>query len=78
METEKPTITVEHGLPIPVYNNAYPWNSMGVGDSFFVAGKKPSGMSGVKRYQTDRYGFKYTCRTVMEGGVKGTRVWRTE
>jgi hypothetical protein len=56
----------------------YPWESLAVGDSFFVEGKSIVGVSAQAVNRTKRHGDKYTCRSVIEGGVPGVRVWRVE
>lgn len=60
-------VKIEKGIPLANKwkgRNAYPWDQMEVGDSFFVAGKaKPTYTRADKRF---------TLRTV-DGGV---RVWR--
>lgn len=70
---------IEKGVPVP--NTAkgggrvphYPFAAMGVGDSFFVAGKTAATFSGTVAGWALRHNVKFMCRTV-DGGV---RVWRT-
>lgn len=54
----------------------YPFSTMPVGASFFVAGKTQSGVSAAATISAKRSGRKFATRGVTEGGVKGVRVWR--
>jgi len=67
---------IEQNIPLPdrVHgpNRVYPFNALGIGDSFFVPHQKPSIGSAMDAYQK-RHGVKLTRR--QEG--TGTRVWRT-
>jgi hypothetical protein len=74
---------VESGIPMPTPTygggaNVYPWNDMGIGDSFFVAtdGSKRanSRVGSAASQRSRRVGHRFAVRTV-EGGV---RVWRVE
>lgn len=72
---------IESGVPVPApernvktRNSKYPWNSMQVGDSFFVADFTTKGFAGTVYSAGKRSGRKFTVRA-MDGGV---RVWRTE
>jgi hypothetical protein len=78
-------IEIDKGIPMPPGNNPgrgrkriYPWQGMEVGDSFFVAGKKHTNITGALSYRTKRFGYRYACRLGIEGGIAGIRVWRTE
>jgi hypothetical protein len=53
----------------------YPLNAMAVGDSFFVPGAKSSEFGTKAHVRANIIGRKVTTRTVVEGGVKGVRVW---
>lgn len=55
----------------------YPFSTMPVGGFFFVPRKTSTQLTGAARYQgkKDR---KFAMRSVVEGGVSGTRVWRME
>ena len=60
-------------LPPQIWaTSMYPFDGMLVGDSFF----KPGLQCAAAYYQ--KGGRKYTVRTVVEGGVKGVRVWRVK
>lgn len=74
-------IRIDKNVPIPRQRAKYPFRSMGVGDSFFVA----LGPSDVVRVAQTRLTNSaqnalgagcYTVRQVVENGVKGVRVWR--
>lgn len=67
---------VEKNIPIPDKRRKriYPWDSLSVGDSFFVAGGDLNGLCSAAGYRMKTRAEKYTCRQ-SEGGV---RVWRTE
>lgn len=57
----------------------YPFDKMGVGDSFFVAGavgKDRDTLRSSASSRGKRHGMKFTTRTVTEDGVKGVRIWR--
>ena len=73
-------IEIEAHIPVPPVNNnpkkqrncKYPWHSMQVGDSFFVADFTVSSFCSTAYSAGRRHGKKYTLRS-MDGGV---RVWR--
>lgn len=77
MEFDKnvPIPKAEYGRP-----NATNWSQMQIGDSHFFANNENTGNT--KRSTIGnamiREGFKYVTRSVVEDGVKGIRVWRTE
>lgn len=72
-------------IPIPKKRHPgrrakYPFRVMRAGDSFFVPNMKAhtvyqAAKNAAKR---DSRGLKFVVRTTVEGGVAGTRVWRTE
>jgi hypothetical protein len=69
---------IEHNLPIPPRAKfggrkpKYQLGDLNVGDSVFVPQMRPS-----TGYWCQKLNAKYTTRSVEQGGVKGTRVWRT-
>lgn len=67
-------IQITKGVPTPSGRKAkYPFRDMEVGDSFFAPGSSVIGMHGcARRYRP----MRFTCRTVIEHGVPGIRVWR--
>ena len=58
----------------------YPFRVMRAGDSFFVPNMKATTLyqAAKNAAKRDGRGFKFVVRTTVEGGVAGTRVWRTE
>lgn len=65
---------IEKGVPVPVIAEPvrYPFESMQVGDSFFVEGGVLTRLCNAHGRAGRRMGRKFTARKV-EGGV---RVWR--
>lgn len=74
-------IDIEHGIPIPDPQQGrmlkYPWESLGVGDSFFVPDVKVSKFATHAWYYGKRHNKKFATRSVIVDGKKGVRVWRT-
>ena len=74
-------IKIETGIPIPKQKGTskYPFQSMKIGDSFFVPNIHVSALSGSMinaRNSMNAPKAKWITRTVTENGVKGVRVWR--
>lgn len=73
-------IKIEKGIPVPETRGVlakYPFSSMEVGDSFFVAASDTGDLSHVRSaasWNAKRHEMKFCTRTV-DGGV---RVWRLE
>lgn len=70
-------LKIEKGVPMPIMANNARWAivaKMEKGDSIFVEGKSPSGVSGQIAYAKRKFNFKFCAR--REGS--GTRVWRIE
>lgn len=68
------TIEITKGLPTPRGRRAkYPFREMEVGDSFFAPGSSVIGIHGCARRHRP---MKFTCRSLVENGVAGIRVWR--
>lgn len=70
---------IEKGIPVPKMTGAgrktkYPFESMEVGDSFFIKDTKVKTISRTCCQHGKRLSRKFASRTV-DGGV---RVWRTE
>jgi hypothetical protein len=71
-------IGIDKDIPIPTddrrngTSSKYPFKSMNIGESFFVAGKKIQNIGYAVTRAKKMYGNDYTARTVI-GGV---RVWR--
>lgn len=66
---------VEKGIPYPAraVSPSYPFSEMEVGDSFFVPRVTLQSLHRTARLHRPR---KFLCRTVIESGVRGFRVWR--
>lgn len=70
-------MTAESNLPIPRHPmRKYPWNDLGLGDSFFVSNTTVERMSSLAARRAKATSRKYTCRTLTENGCVGVRVWR--
>jgi hypothetical protein len=75
------TLSVERGVPLPPKSAdrvIYPFGDMKIGDSFFAAGIAINRVSSAASLHGQRHGGRWTCRTVTEDGVRGTRCWRYE
>jgi hypothetical protein len=69
-------ISITKGLPTPHRGRAkYPFRDMEVGDSFFAPRASVIGLHGCARRHRPK---RFTCRSLVENGVGGVRVWRTE
>lgn len=72
-------IKVDKGIPIPERPRKggghkryrYPWDSMEIGDSFFIEGGSATASMNVPSRLIDK-GWRFSVRTI-EGGV---RIWR--
>jgi hypothetical protein len=68
-------ITIDMDVPVPQVDHSrgtpYPWKTLQLGQSFFAPVSQVSSTN-----WSHKTGFKYTIRSVEEGGVKGVRVWR--
>ena len=71
---------IESDIPLPgkgwKTGLAATLRAMQSGQSAFVAGTSMSNLSGRIADVSKRIGAKFSCRTVVENGVKGVRVWR--
>lgn len=71
---------IESDIPVPGKGKATgltaTLRAMQPGQSAFVTQTTMSNMSGRIANASTRNGGKYTCRTVVENGVKGVRIWR--
>jgi hypothetical protein len=69
-------ISITKGLPTPHRGRAkYPFRDMEVGDSFFAPGASVIGLHGCARRHRPK---RFTCRSLVENGVGGVRVWRIQ
>lgn len=88
----KREIVIEEGIPLPTKSVSrkpeYPFQSMEVGHSFFIAGGNQNTIhSAINRYRKSEKGLgkEFSLRTVHEvvkgqedlGEQEGIRVWRT-
>ena len=68
------TIEITKGVPAPRGRKSkYPFRDMDVGDSFFAPGSSVIGIHGCARRHRP---MRFTCRSVVENGIAGIRVWR--
>lgn len=70
---------IQPAIPLPkargFLKRKYPWLEMKVGDSFLV--QKSQHKFGNSVWNAEqRYGLKFSTRSVMINGVKCVRVWR--
>lgn len=67
-------IAITKGLPAPRGRKSkYPFRDMELGDSFFAPGSSVIGIHGCARRHRP---MRFTCRSVVENGIAGIRVWR--
>ncbi len=76
-------ITIETGIELSLVSRngrpaKYPWRSMKVGDSFFVAGRTAKSIGGSTSNARKTLGHSFVARTIIHEGQEGVRVWRTE
>jgi hypothetical protein len=76
---------LDDNVPIPETSRGerpskYPWDTMNVGQSFFVPGAKQSTFNTLTAGRTKKYNGerKFISKAVTEDGVEGVRVWRIE
>lgn len=68
-------IKIDHNIPVPPRGGRYPFAEMQVGDSFFVAGKKPGTLLSASfafRKKNDVLDRKFSARSENYGA----RIWR--
>lgn len=68
-------IQLDRGVPIPEQRRrkSYPFRDMEVGDSFFAT---ETSIVRIHAAARNYKGVRVTCRTRIENGEKGVRVWR--
>lgn len=70
---------VTPGIPLPSNHvrRVYPFDTMSVGDSFFVedSSPRPKVLTAASNHGR-RTGSRFTTRRVVENGLNGFRVWR--
>lgn len=69
-------IPVDRNIPLPQVRvgRLYPFEDMQIGDSFFVIDGSVVRIHAAARQFNKR--MRFTCRTRIEDGVRGVRVWR--
>jgi hypothetical protein len=68
------TISITKGMPAPRGRRSkYPFRDMDIGDSFFAPGSSVIGIHGCARRHRP---MRFTCRSIVENGIPGVRVWR--
>lgn len=73
---QREVIEITKGVPTPRGRRSkYPFRDMEIGDSFFAPGSSVIGIHGCARRHRP---MRFTCRSVVEDGVAGIRVWRIE
>jgi hypothetical protein len=72
--------TIEKDVPLPEKNVRwkYPFDQLGLGDSFFVANKDTTQMSALCKRASKRLGGRFVTAKAEKGGQSGVRVWRME
>jgi hypothetical protein len=71
---------IERDVPLPEKNVRwkYPFDQMGLGDSFFVANKDTTQMSALCKRAAKRLGGRFVTAKAEKGDKQGVRVWRME
>lgn len=72
-------IKIDKNIPLPRASKkrtVYPFQSLAVGESFFVPGRTPATISGSRQYAERATGHRFISRSVDENGKNGVRVWR--
>ena len=73
-------IEFQTDMPLPAPGRGrpptYPFRTMPVGASFFVAGVTQRKISPMICRCVKKCGMQFSTRKVTENGVEGTRVWR--
>ena len=66
---------IDKDVPMPPHSASrnYPFYRMEIGDSVFIAGKTPAGVSSSMAFQKPK---KFRSRSEVKDNVKGVRVWR--
>lgn len=66
---------IDKGVPLPPrsHNRRYRFAEMEIDDSAFLPNTIASGVHSRVQYLKPK---KFTVRSVVEGGVKGVRIWR--
>lgn len=84
--TNSPDIVINSNVPLPLLNHRFSTRSpfsqivdrLEVTQSFFVAGDKMGQLCNMTTYRHKTSKKRFTVRTVIEDGIAGTRLWRTQ
>jgi hypothetical protein len=69
-------LKIEKGIPAPATIPGSKYDQFEIGDSAFVAGVTTQQVTNRVSHYAKRHNKKFSCRAVVENGVKGTRFWR--
>lgn len=70
-------VEIRSDIPLPLTAQSYPFDQLTVGESFFIAGRTVGSIGNQRHNAQVRLKCKFVSRTVVEGGVSGVRIWRT-
>jgi hypothetical protein len=70
-------VKIDKGIPIPPIGK-YRVREMGISDSFFIQGRKASGMGWFRTYWTKATGFKFRIKDDVQKHRRGVRIWRVK
>lgn len=81
--TNTNTIGIDKGVAIPTGKTGggkskYPWSTMELNDSFYVAGAKVETFYTLCSSASKKHGGKFICKKWQENGTSGVRVWKSE
>lgn len=81
MSTETTVVPIDDGVPVPAVTDRptprkWPLADLGVGQSFFAPEAKIKSMSRLASTVRWATGSRFTCKTTIENGTLGVRVWR--
>jgi hypothetical protein len=63
-------------IRMSIKKSKYPWDMMGIGDSFLALGQSIDAMRVLVRYRTYRHGDRFVCAEVFWPEGYAARVWR--
>ena len=69
------TYELTDSIPAP-RPTKYPFSEMAVGQSFFSPGEGNATRTAASAWGTRTGAASFRCRSVIEDGIRGTRVWR--
>jgi hypothetical protein len=74
-------LRIDRGISLPRHSGEYykyPWGDLNIGDSFFVERARITTLSSLALRAGRRLSKRFTCRSLVEDGVPGVRVFRIE